>query len=764
MADEDKSILPRPAEPAITWQKKTLTAKRLVEVWDTASDAMRAFHEEVRRARSFRRGTLVRTMAESWAKKHPEAAEAAKSRLHQRRTLEQDLKARMGAVEPVYVRNAIGDLESDLTAAEQCEDYLNEWATSEYGVPYSTFLTKGVEDGGYLRVRLPAAADMEGRPDFFERLSERAHAKLSDDEKGQYERDDKHPRRPYVKLGEDGKPQPKPRYARIMAESDEDKKLSGIKRADRAKARTEKASAAHNEAVQRYLLQRAASTAQVYGGLDVAPIFKRGSGREQATLAAAVTRQLVSVEEALEQGYGWKGMNGRLLAPRGASETNKVGRDGQYYLYTMYLTSTDDDGIEHPLIVYTLGGYGTTYQAGGVEPDSKDAVGFIDLYDEYGIEGPLWSWHWGLMTGDDEPAYRGRPYLSDLIDLMLAIEGEEMAIRGTTQVSSFTGHVEKLGNALSGRNSEAVLEAVIEKGPGDTRALRKGKIPAPGEIVTTIGDVEPFQQSQIGRDAWQILASDRQSLTEATAVDQAGSAPGASGHAIVVGETLAKTAKRDIRQQALEAFRQDGEDHMKILAAYAKLHGINWPIQKVEEPPSDSEDAPRFSVAEFDLEWIGDGQFLRLAAEFPDEENLAAVDLEAALADRGYSHFEAVMKKRGIMDPEREWKKVLKWKMRNHPLYIESVMSKFATKRGDKTMADIIKQLQEQQKMTQAGAGAAAPNGVPTAALRRMGEAGPQQTGQGGPTAASSARGGIKAGEMQTAAMQNDAMAQMAVA
>ncbi len=767
MADEyGASVLQKPAADAVTYDGRPVTPKRMVEIWTTNAEAMKPWHDEVIRAEGIRRGTLARKIAESWRVKHPEAAEAAPVRIPQRRTLESDLKARLGQVEPHYVRNAIGDLETDVTNAQAYEDYLNEWATSEYGVPFSTFLDLGVEVGGYLRVRLPSMADMDGRPDFFERLTERAYAKLSDDEKAAYKKDDdkgKRKRKPYVKVDAGGKEVPASKYAKLLEETDEDKKLSPMKRADRSKVRATKAKEAHDKAVERYLLGRPASSAQVFGGLDVVPIFKRGIGREQAVLAAAMTRQLVTVEEAISANYGWKGMGGRLLVPKGDSDSNTVGRNGCYYLYQMFLTQTDDEGIERPLLLYTLGGKGTSVD--GIDPERDDAVGMIDLYDEFGIEGPLWSWHTGLKTRDRNPAYRQRPYLSDLIDLILAIEGQEMAIRATTQIVSFSGHVEKIGDALKGPNTEAVLDAVtesiVENGKSGKR-LKTSKQPAPGETVTTIGDIEPWHQTQIGRDAWQGLASDRQVLAEAIAVDQAATAPGASGRAIVVGETLAKVAKKDVRDEALEAFRRDGEDHATIVAAIEKTFGICWPVQKVEEPPAeDASERARYSVAAWNPDWIGDeGQFTRLKAEYPEEYNLAALDEEAALSERGFSHPGNVFKKKGITDPIKEWQNILEWRMRQSPEYQMAVTAGVANRRGDKTMIEIIKGLQAQQKISEAGVPGAR-NGVPTSAMRRAGaQAGDQR---GGPTAVQASKGGQIAADMQTASLEQEGQAQMAM-
>lgn len=760
------SVLEKPTDPPITFRGEELTPKRIVEQWQFVEALMEPLQAEVKRALGIRRGTLTRKISKSWADKNPEAAAAAPSRLPQRRTLEQDLKARTGVNEPAFVREAIGDLASDDTNAEVCQDYLNEWRTSKFGVPTATFLNKAVEDGGFARIRLPANLDLGGDLDFFDRLTERAHALLPKDEQKSYKEDRKgSSRRPYVKTDEKGNPVPSERWdrdarGRTRKQAEADAKKRG-ERADFKRDRN-KSEEAHERAVRLYLLARPASTAQVLGPLDALPIFKRGIGREQAELSAIITRQLVTVDEAQEAGYAWKGMGNRRLVPRGYSEGRTSGQEGSYYLYAMYFCSEDDDGHERPVCAYTMGGHGTTF--GVNEPESKDAVGLIDFYEEYKghLEGPLWSWHWGLTTGDDEASYRGRPYLSDLADLILAIEGVETSIRAATNVNAFTGHVEDLSASLRGPNAEAVLSAVVEQGPNG-KSIRTGKIPKPGEAASSLGEWKPFSQATIGQDAWRQLASDRQALAEATAVDQAASAPGSSGRAIVVGETLAKVAKRDIRVAIAEATGRDGEDHLRILSAIEQCYGYRWPIQKVEEPPVDAPEnaRPRYSIVEFDPDWIGEGQF-RLKAEYAEEENLAAVDLEANLAERGFSHFANVAKKRGITNPRKEWQEVLEWEMRKDPAYREAIRLRLAQRRGDKVMVDLIKQLQAAQKLTKAGVPGAA-NGMPTAALRRMGERSNDQPGRGGPTAAAASRGGQQAADMQTASLNQEALAQMAV-
>ncbi len=101
---------------------------------------------------------------------------------------------------------------------------------------------------------------MEGCPDFFEYLDERAYDLLDEDERQSYERDEKDKRQRYVKRDAQGHKQINPRYD---------------------KGNDAKSKQAHEEAVTRYLLTQDASTVRVIPALDCVGVFSRGRSISQ---------------------------------------------------------------------------------------------------------------------------------------------------------------------------------------------------------------------------------------------------------------------------------------------------------------------------------------------------------------------------------------------------------------------------------------------------------------------------------------------------
>jgi hypothetical protein len=473
-------------------------------------------------------------------------------------------------------------------------------------------------------------------------------------------------------------------------------------------------------------------------------------------MAALVERVLYHSWELLEHDYHWVNMGDRLLTPQaarseGSTSLSEVGQNQQPYLYTAYLMSEDDEGTQHPLIVYTVGGAGTWDSRSGTIDDPK-SVAMIDLYEEYGIDGPLWTYHFGLHTEDDDPDHYGQPYLWALLDLLKAIEGMQGATRAAVALNAFTGY---LHTPDAGLPDEAYLES--------DSTFRVPRIPGPGQIETAAGSVEPFRSAQVGADAWRLAEMDRAALEQATAIDTVPGGSGPSGHALLVQQTLGTIAKRQNRECVKAAVVASGEAHLRILAGVEQKYGIRWPIRTTQERPVKGEPRSGVAPAIFDPEWVSDGQF-NLSADFPEEANLAMVDLEASLADRGYSSFENVQKAKGEPDPQTEYKKVQKDRIRNRPAYQMAIDMEFARQTGNENMIAVLKQLQQQGQMTRAGVPGVAPNGVPTSALDR-GNAGPSGAG-GGQTVpsgsrgiASSVRGGVMAAQQGGAVEQQQALA-----
>ena len=703
--------MPDDEREPITFQGREIDNNFLYELWQKASDARRISRNRIAVCQGLRRKTSVVRLSESWALKHPEAAGWVVKVLPERRTLERDLIASAGAVEPVYSRTAIGDLNRDDDYAEECENYFEEWRKEN--VPHPTFIEKGAEDGEYGVVVLPTAADMEGCPDFYDRLDALAWEALDDEQKAEYQPDDGDARGRYVRM-RDGKKAPNPAYDRDKSGKPRQPDQQDFERDD------DKSREAHEQAVQRYLLQQEQGgvTVRVIPALDCAPFLTRGTKRGRWKLHALIERTLYYPEELIEQGYGWDGMGDRLLVPQGFDAARNTGQQGMFYIYTLYLVHTDQKTRKrHPVIIYSVGGKPTYFSKPGKGQRNLDGgAAMIDLYEQYGLEGPFWSYHGGMHTSDDDAEYYYEPYLWPFAETILAIEGMSTSLNAATAVSAFTGYFHRPDAALVGAEGvdpEALIDA-------DTGELRKPRMPDAGEIETVTGEVFPATPASVGADAWRVVQSELQSLRDNTMLERP-SGGGASGHAQVVAETLAQTAKRHIREDALEATRFCGEAAMKIFAALSRTYGVDWPIQTTQKRPVGSELRTSTKILTFKRDWVGDGEY-KLTATYPEEGNLAAVEQEASLAERGFGSFEDVQKARGKSDAESEWAKVLKWKIRQEPAYIEAQVTRLAKRQGNRLMLQVLK-LQQQQRMTPQGI-PGMDAGIPTAALRRPGDGG----------------------------------------
>jgi hypothetical protein len=729
---------------ALSWRGKDLSPQVVIDLYRNGAESRsRESRRRIQLVRDLRRKTLAIKLSQTWTDRNPEAALWVRALLPERSTLERDLIARIAAVDPVYACEPLGFTERDIRYAEEKEGYMEEWRVK--GVPFQGFAGKGMEDGEYGRVTLPSPSDMDGLPDFFDKLTEKAYAALKEDEKADYVKDDGDTRNRYVKVDKSGAKQFNQRY---------DRNKDGQSRAEHSKAKHAAAFArdhakseeAHADAVRRYLVSRDASTTRIIPALDCVPYFVRGTGKQRWKLAALVQRALYDREELLEGGYGWVGMGDGKLLPRGYGGTKYAGKGSQIYVYTAYLTSKDDAGRERPLICKTIGGAGTWTAEDKPEADRAEmSLDIDDLYAKYGIEGTLWSYHGGLHTEDDDPDYYYQPYLYPYLELILSIEGNKTAMNAATAVNAFTGYVYTPNAQLAAADPEAVVDA--------NDNLRRPQIPGAGEISPAAGDVRPFSAATVGQDAWRTYQADMQSLRENTAVDQ-NAGRGDSGHAMVVQSTLSQVAKRHIRDGALDAVVASGQDHLKILHAYEKRFGVRWPLQTQKERAVGEDMRSGLDVIEFDPAWVGeDGNYL-LSAAYPQEENLARIDLEMTLAERGFGNFEDVQKARGKADTMAERIKWLEDQIWRDPLTIQAYKLRVAKLRQDKIYLQVLK-LQQESQLTKQGV-PGMPQGVPTAAIR------PGQ-GTGGPSLAARSRGGQMAAESGAATAMADAAAQMQV-
>lgn len=736
-----RSMVPAPADRPLTpydYRGEPVTPGSIIRLWRYGQSLMQPSRDRILKVRAFRRmePDSAIQLSPTWRRNNPEAASWVQDIDERRVTLEQDLIARIGAVEPRFVRNASGFRDRDRDDAMACRAMLEEWR--QQSVPVQTMYEKLTEDGDFIRVTMPIDLDMDGCPDLFEYLDEQAYEQLREEEKSEYERDEADRRKRYVRKGKDGTKQRKREY--------ED--------GDRGKQR-------HEEAVQRYLLDKESSSVRLVPALDAAPIFTRGKGRSRWELEAFVERTLYDASE-LEAEYAWRGMGDRKLIPLaynadGTSmrvRSGEVGSGGQFYLYTAYVPWRDEDGIVHPCLFYTVGGAATWDDASG-DPGDPNSVGCIDLYEEYGIEGKLWSYHAGLHSADDDPAYYARPYLWPFYHRIRQIEGTRTAINAHVHVSGFPGDYAELDSSWA-RDDISAQEAVLE----EDNSLRRPRKPRSGEIEVTPYRITPAVPGQMSPDTWRVLAADEASLAAATAVDQMPGGPGPSGHAMVVQSSLAQVAKRHIRDGVLDAVVAAGQDQLRVWWAIWKRHGVKWPMQAVQERAVGSEMREGEEPMAFDPAWLGPGgKAVKLKAEYPPEENLARRDLEMNAYERKLGTLKRVAQAAGEEDEMRFRKEILKDQLWNDPVKILSAQERLAKQAGDAVSLKLIK-LRQAELMAPADV-PGVPGGVPTSMLNRR-QAAPGTSG--GPTQAQAQRGGIEAAEMGAAQRAVDDVAAMQAA
>lgn len=724
----------RSVEADVLFQGSPVSNTLLPTLWNEGkSQNWQRTDYRIDTARGLRTKTMGIRLKQSWVNRHPEAADWVVKYLPERRTLERDLIASVGAVEPYYDKVAIGPLQRDADNAEACANYMETWRTSDHGVPYQTFAEKGAEDGPYGVVVVPTSCDMEGRPDFYDHLEEDAYAALDEAERAEYQEDEDDARGRYVRMGKDGRKKRNPAYDKgDDAKSDE----------------------AYEEALQRYLLglDQHAATVRVIPASDCVPYLTRGTGKQRWKAFALLERTLY-YETELPAEFGWQGMGDRARVPKGFEPGRTTGQNGMFYLYTLYVTWRDPKDPRHivrPLVIYSVAGQPTW--EGDKPPADKalpdNGVVVLDLYEKYGLTGPFWWWGGGLHTSDDDPDLYWEPYLWPLSETITGIEGLQTMANAATAVQSVTGYYHKPDAALAELDEEALVDAA--------GALVHPEVPDAGEIKTIIGDIFPASPATVSTDLWRVIALELESLRANTVLEQpggAGSQP--SGHAMIVKETIGQTAKRHIREAALDATKFCGEAVMKILTAIEREYDVRWPLQTVKESPVGQEMRESEDILTWNSEWVGTGQY-RLVCEYPEEPNPVAEQQEMAKIQLGVGSFEALCKASGITDVETAWSKVIKTQMRMDPAYRQMMMTRLAKRQGNKLMLQVLK-LQQQGQMTQQGV-PGMPAGVPTSALNGPGEQN-QGGGMGGPTYAQSSLGGQMAAEV--APQMQDARAQL---
>jgi hypothetical protein len=749
------------ADRVLHFRGKPPTPEMLIEVWTNAEQRFGGTDgrtDRIKKCRDLRRGSETVKINATFLKNHPEVdRNSAISMLPEREGYERDLIAKAGSVKPQLSREPLDVIDRAVDEAEEYESYMREVAEDdESGVPFDTSIEKLAEDGEHGLAVLPADLDSGGIPDFYDRLTERALASLKAEDRKAYSKDDNRPGH-YVRRDERGRRVVNPKYDRDAkgrtrrdAEKTEGK---GSFKHDRKKSES-----AHEEAVRRYLLQHRASTFRVIPALDCFPLLGRGNGRSKWSVEGLIERAAFSRESLIERNYGWDEIGNKLVLPRGVNPRDSASDDG-LYLYTLYAFLEDENDDEcrlHPCILYTVGGAGTWWDGSDPDQDAKkDQVAIIDLWEERKFRHRFWHYDFGPHTSDDDPNHYARPAIWPFRRRILNIEGIQTANHIAVQQNAYTGHYYKPDAAILQADPEAVVDSA-------THLVRQPKKPGPGEIQPWAGDVVPFNQAQIGGDAWKLEAAYQESLQRSMAIDQM--EDGRSGAAMLVASSQGQTQKRHIRDAALRVYKFCLETDARIRAAAWRCYGVKWPILTSKERPVGHEQRSRQDVTEFQAEkWLGEDENVRLNVTYGEEFNLARAQMEMDAADRGYRALEHVaaafgesntMSLRVAVAKDRLWKTPEAQMMLN-----EMVAEMRGMKRQQQARA-----MQAEQRMTAKGL-PGAEHGLPTSMTKRAGQPQPQPApGGGGPTIGQSQVGGVMAGQMNGARMELAAQQQQGAA
>ena len=685
---------------------------KIMSLWERTAERVGPSRRRIAICRAIRRGLFTVRIPQTWLKGLE--GQWLESAVPERWQLDLNLSNVLGEDVPEFNRTPLGTTDTAVEDADELEAWVNAVERDKYGgTDYDAMTGLAVQDGEWASLVLPRTAGMRRPPAYMEHHQQDKDGNVTIlKPKSTYDRDER------------GRPADRPGYA------------------GRSERQSRKA---YDQSYERWLAMNPCWETRLISATDCAPIMTRGYGLHRWECTGLVIRTRYEPEDLIERGWEWANMGRAEMIPREFGTDSKYGDGGMVYLYEAYLLDKD----RKPFCVYSVGG-DETWQS--TEQGEREAV--IDLYKTHGLEHKTWDYHYGLHFEDD-PAFRGVPFIWPLVPTLLNLEGLRTAIGAAAWRNSFTGKVI--------RPDPNVPPGAYLDGHGQ---FKPWEDPAPGQTKPIYGEVTPVEQARVGDDAFKMLAENRQQLMMASPDESqyGGGAPGESGHSKVVGHDLLMSGKRQLRDGILGCAESIATAKLRIAdLQHTPMKGerkIDWPVFKAEEEVLDTgEDRTRMTTLALKERWI-DGQY-DITAKFPEKGNLAEVALEKDLMLAGASHIENVLKKKGVRNVTLEIAKIenYKWLTQTPEGQAESQM-RAAKYRGDVERQKLIAAVMAQK---------ATADGAPMAAL---GEGGGQQA-LPPPSAPSSATeigspvdaslNGAISGAMGTASRQADAQAQMQV-
>lgn len=683
-----------------------------MSLWDSTATRVAPSRRRIAICRAIRRGLFTVRIPQTWLKGLE--GQWLESAVPERWQLDLNLSNVLGEDVPEFTRTPLSQTDTGQEDADQLEAWINAVEQDESGgTDYDAMTGLAVQDGEWASLVLPRMAGMRRPPSYMEKRSEDKNGNLTVlSPKAVYDRDER------------GRPSDKPNYA------------------GRSERQSRKA---YDDAYERWLANNPCWETRLISATDCAPIMTRGFGRRRWECTGLVVRTRYEPETLLARGWAWDGMDKHEMIPREFGTDSLYGDGGMVYLYEAYILDKDD----LPFLAYSVGGQETWQE----KPEGeREAV--VKLSTEFGLDRPTWAYHYGLHFEDD-PAFRGVPFIWPLVPTLLNLEGIRTAIGAAAWRNSFSGKVI--------RPDPNVPPTAYLDGHGQFKAWED---PVPGQTKPIYGEVVPIEQARVGDDAYRMLAEHRQQLMMASPdQSQYGAGQGESGHAMVVGHDLLMNSKRQLRDGILGCAESIARAKLLIADLQhtpSKKGGrpIDWPVFVGEEEilPSGEERTKRTILA-LKERWV-DGQY-DLTARFPERGNALEIEQEASLAERGFSHIENVLKKKGVRNVRLEIGKIANYRyLLQDPKGMLETQMLAARLRGDLEREKLLKAVVAQD---------AAPDGSPMAAVDgAMPPEGMPPQGNQGPTAlgnpVQNSLNATISGAMGTGPAQNDAAAQQQIA
>jgi hypothetical protein len=673
------------AEGPIT--RTQATGAQLVKLW---SDTQQQFQESRKRILFCRDVAAGKHLVPLPADFQDEASEELVAQLPQRKQLSLRLKTVLAKKRPRLRRQPIGLTDTAQREADELEAWINE--ACDHLIPWTSIIGKAVEEGEYGLIVCPSGADWRIVPTFLDLLEDGA------------------PGKPKSKYHRDGRGRSKGEHGYEAGSGYHPKKTRD----------------AFEDEYSDFLARRLPVRVRVVSATDCLPLF--GDNYETEGL---LVRTLYSKQALLRRKFLWSQLD--EFAMRQEAVHNTLGLAGQFWLYEAWLR--DEDGT--PFVAYSVGGMQTSYGE-----DGKAAV--IDLRKEWGLSELPAKYFYGMHTEDDNPDYRGLPFLDPLAPALLNAEALLTSINVHTRKSAFNGWFEKM-------DPDATEDITLE---GDK--LKTVVMPSSGGIVQIRGDITPASPAPIGREPFQLVGTLLGAVDQGAPSESVYGGPGAeSGRQMVLSREYLEVANSMITgtesnegEGALGAYQFAAMRVLEVLCGIMRKFKTEIPLYvNTKVPPTGKQGETRAQRQIRDLKekWIG--VIYDVTAHFPEEgANLAEIEQKANLSDRGYATWREVRELQGDESPATTRAETLFDQFLKTPEGLAHIVA----------LAQTIRGVEEEDELEQAkAAGEVTEDGVPVAALEQP--MAPPEGSTALPDFAASALGGEIAGDMMTGPMMGEA-------